>query len=108
MILASLALFGTLLGQARADIMRMILTGIIFGVLCRSLTGFLQRVGRGLRLTDAGHLPSLVVDSVREELLREGARNLMGLDRRVFGWSWCNRRTLVTEPLVGEHYFNLE
>ncbi len=34
--------------------------------------------------------------------------NLMGLDRRVFGWSWCNRRTLVTEPLVGEHYFNLE
>ncbi|OLT37846.1 hypothetical protein C5142_21845 [Rhodococcus sp. BGS-1C] len=40
------------------------------------LTGFLQRVGRGLRLTDAGHLPSLVVDSVREELLREGARNL--------------------------------
>ncbi|WP_198963195.1 iron chelate uptake ABC transporter family permease subunit [Marinibacterium profundimaris] len=44
MILASLALFGTLLGQARADIMRMILTGIIFGVLCRSLTGFLQRM----------------------------------------------------------------
>ena len=44
MILASLALFGTLLGQARADIMRMILTGIIFGVLFGSLTGFMQRM----------------------------------------------------------------
>lgn len=41
---ASVALFGTLLGRGRLDLMRMILTGIIFGVLFRSLTGFMQRM----------------------------------------------------------------
>lgn len=41
---AALVLFGTLLSQARQDIMRMILTGIIFGVLFRAVTGFLQRM----------------------------------------------------------------
>ncbi|WP_158971432.1 iron chelate uptake ABC transporter family permease subunit [Chachezhania sediminis] len=44
MISASLLLFGTLLVQVRADIVRMILTGIIFGLLFRSLTGFLARL----------------------------------------------------------------
>ncbi|MDF3415096.1 iron chelate uptake ABC transporter family permease subunit [Sulfitobacter sp. M57] len=44
LVLAALALFGTLLGQARADLLRMILTGIIFGVLFRSITAFLQRM----------------------------------------------------------------
>ncbi len=42
--LASLALFGTLLGQTRGDIFRMVLTGIIFGYLFRSLTSFIQRM----------------------------------------------------------------
>ncbi|MEM9581787.1 MAG: iron chelate uptake ABC transporter family permease subunit [Pseudomonadota bacterium] len=41
---ASLLLFGTLLAQRRQDLMRMILTGVIFGVLFRSLTSFLQRM----------------------------------------------------------------
>ncbi len=41
---ASVALFGSLLGRGRVDLMRMILTGIIFGVLFRSLTGFMQRM----------------------------------------------------------------
>lgn len=44
MVLAALALFGTLLGRTRGDLMRMILTGIIFGVLFRSLTGLMQRM----------------------------------------------------------------
>lgn len=44
LVFAATALFGTLLGQVRQDIMRMILTGIIFGVLFRSLTSFLQRM----------------------------------------------------------------
>ncbi len=44
LIAASLALFGTLLGQHRADLMRMVLTGIIFGILFRSLTAFVNRM----------------------------------------------------------------
>lgn len=41
---AALALFGTLLGRARGDLMRMMLTGIILGTLFRSFTSFLQRM----------------------------------------------------------------
>ncbi len=41
---AALALFGTLLTKARSDLMRMILTGIIFAGLFRAVTGFLQRM----------------------------------------------------------------
>lgn len=41
---ASLLLFGTLLGRGAQDIPRMILTGVILGVLFRSLAGFLARV----------------------------------------------------------------
>ncbi len=44
LVLASLALFGTLLFGARQDLMRMILTGIIFGTLFRTLTAMLQRM----------------------------------------------------------------
>lgn len=41
---AALVLFGTLIGRARGDLMRMMLTGIIFGTLFRALTAFLQRM----------------------------------------------------------------
>lgn len=41
---AALMLFGTLLGRARSDLFRMILTGIIFAGLFRSITGFIQRM----------------------------------------------------------------
>ncbi|KMW56200.1 Petrobactin ABC transporter, permease protein II [Candidatus Rhodobacter oscarellae] len=41
---ASLLLFSTMLITARSDLLRMVLTGIIFGALCRSLTSFLQRM----------------------------------------------------------------
>lgn len=41
---AALLLFGTLLGSAQGDLMRMILTGIIFGTLFRSLSSFLTRM----------------------------------------------------------------
>lgn len=44
MMLAAVALFGTLLARAGGDLMRMLLTGIIFAVLFRAITGFLQRV----------------------------------------------------------------
>ena len=44
MILASLALFGTLLGRAGQDVARLILTGVILGVLFRSAAGFLARL----------------------------------------------------------------
>lgn len=42
--IAALLLFGTLLGKNRQDIHRMVLVGIIFGVLFRSLNSFLQRM----------------------------------------------------------------
>lgn len=41
---ASLILFGSLLFQTTHDLMRLILTGIIFGTLFRSLTSFMQRM----------------------------------------------------------------
>lgn len=44
LMLASLALFGPLLRSARGDLLRMVLTGIIFGALFRSLTSFLERM----------------------------------------------------------------
>ncbi|KEJ88497.1 iron chelate uptake ABC transporter family permease subunit [Sulfitobacter donghicola] len=44
MMVASLVLFGTLLRRNGSDLIRMLLTGIIFSVLFRSLTGFLQRM----------------------------------------------------------------
>lgn len=40
----ALALFGTLMLRAGGDLMRMLLTGIIFGALFRAGTGFLQRM----------------------------------------------------------------
>lgn len=44
MLVAALALFGTLLGRSKQDIHRLILTGVILGVLFRSLTAFVQRL----------------------------------------------------------------
>jgi len=41
---SAVLLFGTLLGSARYDIHRTVLTGIIFGVLFNSLTVFMQRM----------------------------------------------------------------
>lgn len=41
---ASLLLFGTLLGRGTEDVARMILTGVILGILFRSASGFLARV----------------------------------------------------------------
>lgn len=44
MSLLAAGLFGTLLGQGARDIPRMILTGVILGVMFRALSGFLARV----------------------------------------------------------------
>ncbi|SFK97643.1 iron complex transport system permease protein [Pseudovibrio ascidiaceicola] len=44
MLLAAVLLFSTVMGKGRQDLHRMVLVGIIFGVLFRSLTGFLQRI----------------------------------------------------------------
>jgi len=44
MILLSITLFSTLLVRLQSDFSRMILTGIIFGILFRSLSGFMSRV----------------------------------------------------------------
>ncbi|MCR9285046.1 MAG: iron chelate uptake ABC transporter family permease subunit [Rhodobacteraceae bacterium] len=41
---AALALFGTLLGNGLQDLFRVLLIGVIFGVLFRSLTSLLQRM----------------------------------------------------------------
>jgi len=41
---AALALFGSLLGNGLQDLFRMLLVGVIFGVLFRSLTSLLQRL----------------------------------------------------------------
>lgn len=41
---AALVLFGTLLGRGAQDILRMILTGVILGILFRSTAGFLARL----------------------------------------------------------------
>ena len=44
MSLLAAGLFGTLLGQGARDIPRMILTGVILGVMFRALSGFLARI----------------------------------------------------------------
>lgn len=44
MMVAAMVLFSVLLGRGRTDIHRMILTGVIVGVLFRSLTVFFQRI----------------------------------------------------------------
>ncbi|GAB1361020.1 iron chelate uptake ABC transporter family permease subunit [Rhodobacter sp.] len=44
LVAASLLLFGTLLGRSAQDIPRMVLTGVILGVLFRSASGFVARV----------------------------------------------------------------
>lgn len=44
LLITALMLFGTLLTQTRQDLMRMILTGVVLGVLFRSITGVLQRM----------------------------------------------------------------
>lgn len=44
LLVAALLLFGTLLSRSRQDLHRMVLVGIIFGVLFRSLSSFLQRI----------------------------------------------------------------
>jgi iron complex transport system permease protein len=44
LVLAALLLFGALLGRGSQDIPRMILTGVILGILFRSLAGFMARV----------------------------------------------------------------
>lgn len=44
MMAAAMALFGTLLGRGARDIARMILTGVILGILFRSLSGLMARV----------------------------------------------------------------
>lgn len=44
MVLLSVVLFSTLLIKLQSDFSRMILTGIIFGILFRSLSGFMSRI----------------------------------------------------------------
>ncbi|MGZ9810171.1 iron chelate uptake ABC transporter family permease subunit [Pseudoroseicyclus sp. H15] len=44
LVLAALALFGTLLRRGTDDILRMILTGVILGVFLRGLSSFAQRL----------------------------------------------------------------
>lgn len=44
MVLAALALFGTLLGRGSQDVARMILTGVILGILLRSLANLIARL----------------------------------------------------------------
>lgn len=44
MLLASLLMFSTLFLKAQDDLYRLVLTGVILGVLFRSLTSFLQRI----------------------------------------------------------------
>lgn len=44
MMLVATVLFGSILGRGRQDIHRMILTGVILGILFRSLASFLQRM----------------------------------------------------------------
>lgn len=44
MMVAAMALFSVLMGRGRTDLHRMILAGVIFGVLFRSLTAFFQRI----------------------------------------------------------------
>lgn len=44
MMLAALTLFAVLIGRSRHDLHRMLLVGIVFGVLFRSLTAFIQRL----------------------------------------------------------------
>ena len=44
MLFAAVLLFSTVMRKGRQDLHRMVLVGIIFGVLLLSLTGFMQRI----------------------------------------------------------------
>ncbi|MES0868361.1 iron chelate uptake ABC transporter family permease subunit [Pseudovibrio sp. SCP19] len=44
MLFAATLLFTTIMGKGKQDLHRMVLVGIIFGVLFRSLSGFIQRI----------------------------------------------------------------
>ncbi|MDA5558604.1 iron chelate uptake ABC transporter family permease subunit [Shimia sp. MMG029] len=83
LIAAALALFGTLLGQHRADLMRMVLTGIIFGVLFRSLTAF------GVRMIDPNEFVTIQVKSYARFNYIDVNLLWMSLVLSVAAIAWC-------------------
>ncbi|WP_341863744.1 iron chelate uptake ABC transporter family permease subunit [Gymnodinialimonas sp. 57CJ19] len=44
LVLAAVALFGIILRKGASDLVRIVLTGVIFGILLRGLAGFMQRI----------------------------------------------------------------
>jgi iron complex transport system permease protein len=86
----SLALFGTLLLRGKSDLMRMILTGIIFSVLFQSITGFIGR------MIDPNEYAVVQVASfARFARIEEGVLGIAGVLTCVALWSaWRIRHRL--------------
>lgn len=94
MVVASLALFGTLLLGARQDLIRMILTGVIFGTLFRSITSFVQR------MIDPNEFAVVQVASyarfndINTDIL--GIAALASMPALVFAWRMRNRLDILS------------
>ena len=102
MLGASFLLFGTLLRNSR-DLSRMILTGIIFGVLFRSLTGLLNRMIDPSEFSVVQSASFARFNSVNADLTWLAA----GITLLVTGWLIYRHRTLDVIALGRETAINL-
>lgn len=103
MMLTSLLLFSTVLKSARSDLMRMILTGIIFAALFRSLTSFMQR------MIDPNEFTVIQVDSYARFTQIETDLLLLTtlITLPVLALTWRMRHQLDVLTLGRDHAINL-
>ncbi len=103
MIAASIALFGTLMRQSQRDLHRMILVGIIFGILFRSISGLL------VRMIDPNEYAVLQANLFAN--FNQMDLDLIGLSSLLIGVAifaaWRMRNTLDTLELGREISINL-
>lgn len=103
MMLAAALLFGALLGRGRGDLHRMLLVGLIFGTLFRSLTNLVQRLidpNAFAVLQGASFARFSTVDT---GLLAAGAL-LVAIGT---AWGWTSRRALDVAALGRETAISL-
>lgn len=100
---AALILFGTLFASRRTDIQRLVLTGIILGVLFRSLAGFMQR------LIDPNEFAFVQTGTIARFNAIDG--NLLGITAAMTGGAiavaWMRRHRLDVLSLGRDHAVNL-
>lgn len=103
LILAALALFGTLLWQSRGDLMKLLLTGVICATLFRALTSFMQRMidPNEYTVIQAGSYARF--NQIEGELLALAAALLLG----AIGLAWRMRFRLNVLALGHDAAINL-